>query len=782
MILARKWLRTAILAAATAAGAPPLFAPRPALAAEVAPVPTKQDLDQLRKSLVDANVAPLDRDRAAQRLISYGHATADYVLRQVLESPRNTEGKLAVTKALPLAPQANLVFVGPLRDLLDNADLAKTAALALASYRTSEVARGILVAFAENTTKPLKSRLVVVSALGKLVDRRTAEVLIRLLNKDSNALIRSAAADALVEMTGLSQYGQDAQQWNRWWRAYEIRANSKEDPKAYEAELAAKDDSWTRELLNKNATRAFDLDRRLQQLREQTLRLARDDVQRTPDANRAKKLITYLQSDSEDLRVVAAQIIYEDAVAVDPKPIPAPVFDVLRGMVDDASPDVRARIARTIGILNDPGSLDVLLAQLPKEKDLTVRREIIDALRPIQSLRTLPPLLNHLDDPSFAVARRAAEALKDKADLLHRKDANPANQSLTDAAARQTARLLLERFNKARKEDNAAPLRLALVEAMAAIGPGPIAKPMSELERDYLAIFYQLIRAESTAVRCAALRGLKQIGNADSVSNIVPLLNDDESVVRLNALDALSTTASDEQISPVKERLAVERDPSISSRAWEIVLLLIEKAPANVVADWAKPAKWTAGESDYPRRLAILLILEKKLEKAQRPAELAQCQQDVGELLVRVQKPAEAIPRLTSALGYLVQAKADPSRTTIPVELLVEAMLAAKKYPDLNKFATDLIRQDPRNGGIIGPKIKEHLETLKRAGDFDEALAVLEEANKIPLGETYLKFVFPKMQQDIRDLKKQAAGTGGRTMIRQAKTDDYAAADPATAT
>ena len=59
-----------------------------------------------------------------------------------------------------------------------------------------------------------------IKALGTLNDKETAQFLVEtVLRGGGNVTQRlsDAAADALVEMTGLSQYGRDFGQWNQWW-------------------------------------------------------------------------------------------------------------------------------------------------------------------------------------------------------------------------------------------------------------------------------------------------------------------------------------------------------------------------------------------------------------------------------------------------------------------------------------------------------------------------------------------------------------------------------------
>jgi hypothetical protein len=63
-----------------------------------------------------------------------------------------------------------------------------------------------------------KSRIAAVRGIGTFVKLDAAKFLIdRTRTEDEDPLVRNAAMDALVDMTGLQEYGRDNEAWKVWW-------------------------------------------------------------------------------------------------------------------------------------------------------------------------------------------------------------------------------------------------------------------------------------------------------------------------------------------------------------------------------------------------------------------------------------------------------------------------------------------------------------------------------------------------------------------------------------
>jgi HEAT repeat protein len=751
-VTGRQWIRSAILGATIAIAAPGRLiaqAPQPPNA-ELPDEAAKKDLDQQQQILNDRNSTAQQREEAARRLVSRSSKDANEILLRLLTDFSNPQGQMAVARALAWSTSPSASFINPLANLLgSDRDMTAAAAAALAVYKTDEGAREKLTAFVNNLSQQVGPRVAAILAMGKLVDKRAAGSLIGLMNRENeNSLVRDATADALIEMTGLSRFGRDVQQWNQWWQASQSRSEA----------------GWSTDLLNKNAARASELYNQLQKDQRFIAKMVREEYndKKTPEAEREKKLLGHMQADSEGARLAAVQVIYEEATQFGGARISAPVLAALRGMVGNSSTEVRVRVARTLTTANDPGAVDALLAQLSQEKDADVQAAILQALGPSHDLRAVDPLLTRLTDPSFSVARAAAEALRDLAGTL-REEQNA-------ALAVQVAIRLRDRL-KGTENVSAARLRESIVDAMARLG-----------QRSSLPVFYELLNPgkEPARIRIAALRGLGLIGDHGSANMVVNTLNDSQPGVRLAAAEALLTTATFENAKGIASHLSetVERDPDVRAAIWKVIAALLEKASANEVLVWAEQFK-QEGDSDpaLNRRATALGIAEKKLAATNDPLRLAVVRQNLGETLLKLNKADEAVEKLREALDYWTNQRADEAVINLPRQQLMEALLRSKKYNDAATFATTLIGQNKATTPDMWVKVSHEIKRLRDRRDSDGAMSLIEVVKTIPWGELYSSQL--KLLED--QIRKERT-TGGRTWVPQANGHEHAAASSFTAT
>ncbi|MGA2501049.1 MAG: HEAT repeat domain-containing protein, partial [Tepidisphaeraceae bacterium] len=631
-MVTRRQLQSAILSVAVMAAAP--------LAVRAQADAAGGRDTQLQQSVLQEGASTLQqREEAARRLAQRNAPDANRALLAVLQDVSNRDGQIAVARALAGQSPPDPMFYDVLASLLSqDRALTEAAAQALAAFKTP-AARDRLKQFATNLAQPRESRTAVVRAMGRLLDKGTASVLADLLRQDDSAIIRDAAAEALIEMTGLSQFGHDAQRWSQWWEMARARPESE----------------WTADLLNRSVDRLAETDRRLSRLRDRTAALIRDEYRTRSDADKATLLLKLLQDAAEDLRIVGIQLVY-DEVSVG-KPMPASIFQALRTLVGDSVIDVRQQAVKTLMAANDPGAVEALLAQLAQEKDPDVTGAILVAFGPSHDLRTVGPLLSRLGDDSFTIARSAAEGLKGLAPEL----AKPGNAEL----AAKVAAALRARLPDTAGNVAASQLRTSIVQAMAALG-----------QPSQLRDFYELVKpSEKLAnVRRAALDGLRRIGSPDSANFILQSLADPDPGVRLDAVSALETTASFEHADALGRLLveSIERDKDVRARAWEVLQKLLEKGAVESLAVWArKPVIENLPE----RKLAVLSIIEKKLETAARPEQLAACHQNIGEVLLVLKRPHEAAEKFKLALDYWKASGASPAVREPSTLLLLEALL-----------------------------------------------------------------------------------------------------------
>lgn len=699
----------------------------------------QEEMAKQQAILNDRAATPQQREQAAKRLLARAGRETNEVLTKVLVDFDDRERQLAVLRALASATNPDPVFIDPVMSLLaDKGPLIETAAQALAVYKSSEPVRNKLTQFAWNRSMAVAPRSAVIKALGKLVDRRAAASLIDLLNQDENALIRDAAADALAEMTGVTQNARDVQRWNQWWAA------NREKPEA----------QWSNDLLRRNAARVAEVEKRLDRLREFAATTVQKDYKAAPDVEKVKILISYLQSDSEDIRLAAVRLVYNEVALFGGK-MPAPILEALHAMVGDSATEVRKQVATTLGAANDPGAVTALLAQLSQEQDPDVRAEIARALGPTHDTRAVDPLLERLGDASFSVARAAADALKDLAPYLR----EPKNAAM----AKQAAARLMQRLRNTEGNMSMAPLRQSVVEAL-----GQLGDPSS------LTLFSKLLdRREAPKVRIAALRGLGLIANPASANEVVNALRDPEPGVRLAAVQALRSTATLAHAANLRRLLteAGETDEKVRSEAWEVLSKLLENGSEQELNLWAEFFKGD-GQTELSRRERVLEILEAKLEASSAEEKLALCRQNEGEMLLKLDKPDDAAKKLRQSLDYWNRNNAPQAITDFPTQQLMEALLRAKRYDEAVKFATEVIEQPNGSANIpqIAQKIKKEVKRLMDARDMKGALDLLAQAKKIPLGPQYGRQL-ENMAEDLR----RAGSSGGSIWARRGRLEQAAA-------
>jgi HEAT repeat protein len=725
LVINRRWLSAVCLAAATVAVAPGWVRAQDAPAANTAEA-AQLDLQRQEGVLNDRQATQQARDEVARRLASRATREANDILLRVLTSAANQGGQLAVARALATASAPDPIFIGPLGDLLGRGDLTDAAAQALANYKDNNEAVARLTNFVTGDVRITpQQRAAAVRAMGRMVDKRVAGTLIELLRNEPAGSVKGAAADALIEMTGLSNFGRDEQQWMRWW----------------DANRAASDLDWAKNLLRKNNQEVREYKDRLESVQDTLRGLIAAEYTRTPVADRAKLMAGYLKSATEDVRLAAVRVLYFQATNFGPTAVADPLKETLRAMVGDSSTDVRREVAQTLTAVNDAGAVPALLAQLAQERDPSVRAAILTALGTASDLRAVPAILAALDDPSNTAAIAAATALnKQMTDQLR----NPANADLYQ----KTADALRKRLDELTKIGiSAQEPRTAIVEAMANLG-----------HPSFTRIFAQLTNPsrEPIQVRRAAYRGLKRIGDKDTINTITQGLHDLAPGVRLDAVDAMSIGSFEEARQALEPMLGTETDKSVRDKAWAVLSGLFPKASPEGLNGLAEVCK-RLNQKDW--RAAALTAAVDKLDQAGAAEKAALLRQNLGDTLLDLKRPQEAAVVLRKALDYwdsinAVQAVKEPVRN----QLLV-ALIRAKKYPDAIGFVSDVVKQDQANEQGMWSNVRREIEDLRRARDWDSALALIAEAVKPTSALTdFHKSFLSKLQEEVT-AEKNAGGS-----------------------
>jgi HEAT repeat protein len=712
---------------------PPATAPAPSLAPATRPAATRPtgpdvagDLRSLDAILLQPDARQGDRDEAAARLVSRGTPQADEILRNVLmNGPR--DGRLAVARALADDPTPSEAMITPLSDLMRLGaeqrppTTADAAAQALANYRRVPEAVDELVRFSLDAAQPVDARARVVRALGRVVDPAAADLLVRLVRTERGAL-RTAAADALADLTGIRENGQDANRWAQWQR------NS--------VALAADNvDRWRAELLEARATNLDRLRRRQDALLESlNARMLAQYQEAARQQRGSDVLLSFLNSDQPDERWLAARLVTR---AFTTDPVSERVRERLVALVGDSDPKVRHEVAVTLGNLNHRPALAAELTQLAQESEDPVKVALCDALGRIGDPVAAPQLAALLSDSSPAVFTAAAGALSRVG-----QDLRGAADGLPPAALESLRRM-------ARSRGASDAVRIAAIDAL-----GVLRDPQ------FVDLAQRLLSGPqadpSVDVRQATLRGLASLGDPAAAELITRALREEtrEPAMRRAALDALGRVGN----LPEHGTLLLdytsprnESDESVRQRAWEAYQALLPRAsPAQLTAEQ------NSLKNDPVRRAVVLEELCRKLEQSPAPqdkANLAANRENLGDAYIarRPPEPAKAAPHLRRALDYFVANGANENVTTPLSQKVIDAYLKAKDYAQAARFAEQVMSREPAQIAEMGRAIKQEADRLRSptVNDARAAQQLIDEALKMnpPLEERHVN--------DLRQIRQE---------------------------
>jgi HEAT repeat protein len=690
----------------------------------------RSQLEQLRVILNEPQTAPDARADAANRLAARKSSDARNILRDTLLGAA-VGPQIAVANALADHRVADPNLITPLYAALTNErseELNRAAARALACYKDNpEALRQLMGAVRQRPAFPRPIRTEAIRAIGTFQDKSAAQFLISVLTDAApeQEPVRNAVAEALINMTGATQFGTDPARWAAWWATQRNKSDAE-----FRSDLAPLQSAN----LDQARQQLDDLTQRMRVLLERAYRAA-------PTAQKPEVLMGYLTDPNPEIRLLGTLLVEYDAREA--KPITRDVKERLRNMIGDGNAEVRKNVAQDLALLNDAEALEPLLAQLDQESDSDVRAALTAALGPINSLAAVPSLLKLLHDPDPSVQRQAIQALTDAGPKIRD------NREL----ARLTGMELKKLYDALPLPPAPSDMRVRLIGAMVPLG-------LEELLTD---TFYPILnerRDETAEMRRLAVKAIGIINKPGSEVVVRDRLNDPANSVRWAATNVIGNmpNAAKQYAQQLCDMATSDPDPSVREEAWKAVQsALPELAPQQLQA-FADRFNSPDGK---PRRILILQELKRQLLKAQRIEELASTDQSLADALKDIGDYSAAAQEYAQALEYHKTRNDSPAIISTLLVRRLEALLKAKQYGDAVAFVSESSKEQASSLTLLAPQLKNYAEVLKNEGKLDDALLLIQEAYKMdpPLPEIYTRQL-KSLETEI-NATRNARGTSG---------------------
>lgn len=603
-----------------------LAAPDAAHAVQATPNETGHDSASLLSAL---EVGSLAARRASAR---EALRAADLAVLARLEEILEVEDGLtphAVALALGDQAQAPPLRLAPaLLGLLhsDRGELRAAAAAALGWSRDEDtIARLTLVTQGHESSTG--ARVAAIEALREIPSRSAAVALAAVLN-DADAEVRGAALTAMEQLAG-REFAGDCGAAADWWRAH-----ADMDERGWAA--------FTQERMARDKWLAQE---RLREVEALLAKALRDAVLRTPDAERAALLQSYLKDSSLRVRLIGLEIL--QTRFAEGAPPPPESVSRLRELLAAPEPEVRRNAARALAGLRDPTDAERFVALLQSETRGEVREAAVYGLGYCGRDECVPLLTAFLSDANAAIAVEAAVALgrlAERGELSHE-----VREMAIDGLQRQGSRVggwlpeSHERWLRAVARIADASFEPWFLDTMAL---HPAATVRAAGARGLSGLVGVALRDDSAADEAFLARARAALRGA---------LDDNDAAVRSAAIDAFAALVDDrddvEQVSR-HSHAALEPDSGVRELAWNALLGLLERLPVSVslgVVDCAP----SATSDDVRRRLELMTSLEQRLSSQPDACPLR------GEIRMRVARDRAALDQRDEALNAYAAALSD---------------------------------------------------------------------------------------------------------------------------
>ena len=651
----------------------------PALTAE-----QEMELKLLSGQLADPARSAKTKIEAAELLLTRSYPQSRQVLTNFLSDTGNRPAQIAVAEAVAQRKGGPAVFIDPLVGMLTGPEpsVRAPAARALVTYKNNGVGAK-LVAIALDAKQDREVRLVTIAALHRLLDKRTVDALVRLLDEPDSA-VRDAAIATLTKLTNIRAFGSDPAQWKQWWER-----NKDRDRTDWLADLA---ESLARVNTTLEADNAA--------LRERLVLAMGQLYAATPPQQQDAMLLSFLKDPLAEVRLVGAQLADRKITAGNAK-VAGEIRQQFREMLSDADARLRQAAAKFIANTGDAEALGALLERLGNEESPAVRQAILQALGQLRDPAAMPGVLAEVNSKYGAVAASAAGALARIA----------AKHPLEGDVRRRAVEVMVDRYALADKTDNGMALREALLSGMGVVA-----------DEAFIPVLQGALQDSAATVRLAAVNSLAQLDHTESAALLAALTGDSDRGVRRAAIVALKTLDGATHLQTLLQRTdpAAESDADVREHAWEAVIDILSGANADVLSQVAGSL---ADRPDAAGQRIRIMQMWADVLKAQKSDKLPAVQRQLADALMRANRPAEAAGNLAAAYAQLAGAK-DLQAPAVWVEWM-DALLAAED-PGALKIMADNVDDDAFAAAL--DSLTKQLKEMHTAGRFLAVIALAQEA------------------------------------------------------
>ncbi len=703
------------LSAAWAAQPAELPASQPAATMSAADPQRVEDL----VTLIEGANLPLNvRRTGARELLRLNWPQAPERLSGILGGS-NEAAKTAVALALGDVPeQLHEAYIQPLIEMLadPDAEIRQAAAAALAGYRDGGVIDRLRTIMLDDT-EALPRRLAVIEALGTMSKRPAVAALMEAVERGDSPLL-VPALESLERITALS-FGGEAARALSWWQ------RTRDEPLP----------EWQQDQIERLVQKSRDLGRRARGLEERLVEAYRLDYTRTPETERGAVLQRYLRDEAALVRLLGLELVQRQLG--EGKPLPAdtggPLRDIVRELLTDADPAVRAAAVQAVARFREPADAGRFERLLSAERHLGVRRALVNALGYVGGNDAVPVLLSlsaDADEPAVAEAIGALGRLAERGAL-----GGASQQPVSDA--------LLQVFQRTTSND--AALRERTLWAMSQVKDPRFGDVFAAA----------LAESEATTVRQAAIRGLAALG-AQRLEPLVPLTRDTDVPVRRTAVEVLSEAgANDEHLAALWERMPPTQEPDATIRqiAWQGAVRLLSRRSIAEIEQWLGRLPESLGDRDERIR-ELLDVVE--VASAKVPEALGELGRLWARLAVQRDTQGRTAPAIFAYMAALRNLRAAQASETTDVALaLLRCALFQGRY-DETVAAVLANGTPPLDGAAVWSSLQRDLEQRCTREQATTLVPMLDSLLQHP--PTTLA---PATQKDIRDLLERARALRG---------------------